>query len=276
MNVNMKVSPVIPAALLAVVAEISAKRETHASLDNLYTYAGALGEPPEGSKATKALAWLRSTNKDNSVVPLSVLGKIIEIYMEESLDLGNSLDVQKLEDRARILKSLGDCQLQYVKGGKVVSSLGTPSRTLEEFIQERDMVSIDQEFSRALTNVESSPREAVSAASNILESICKVYIAEEGLEMPAKQDLKPVWMVVRKHLGFDPGVLEDQDLQQVLSGMISVVDGIGALRTHASSAHGAGKKSYKLEPRHARLAVHGAHTVALFILESWRSKKGTR
>ncbi len=48
-----------------------------------------------------------------------------------------------------------------------------------------------------------------------------------------------------------------------------LVDGIGALRTHASSAHGAGKKQYKLEPRHARLAIHSAHTVTLFILESW-------
>ena len=270
----MTTRPVIPAALLAVVADISARRETHASLNNLFTYAGVPGEPPEGSKPAKALAWLRSTNKENSANPLAVLGKIIETYMEESLDPKNSLDVPKLDDRARIVKSLGDCQLQYIKGGKVVGSLGTPSRTLEEFIRERDTASIDQEFSRALTNVESGPREAVSAASNILESICKAYIAEEGLEMPAKQDLKPVWTVVRKHLGFDPGVVEDQDLQQVLSGMISVVDGIGALRTHASSAHGAGKKSYKLEPRHARLAVHGAHTIALFILESWRSKKG--
>ena len=222
----------------------------------------------------KAMAWLRFTNKDAQANPLAVIGKVIETYMEESLDPGNTWDQHRLEDRTRIAKALADCQLQYIKGGKLVGALGTPSRTLEEFIQERDTSSIDQEFNRALANVESSPREAVSAASNILESICKVYIAEEGLEMPAKQDLKPVWTVVRKHLGFDPGVVEDQDLQQVLSGMISVVEGIGALRTHASSAHGAGKKSYRLEPRHARLAVHGAHTVALFILESWRRKKG--
>jgi hypothetical protein len=78
---------------------------------------------------------------------------------------------------------------------------------------------------------------------------------------------------VRKHLGFDPSTVEDQDLQQILSGLISITEGIGALRTHASSAHGAGKMSYKIEPRHARLAVHSAHTVALFILESWRKKR---
>lgn len=265
----------IPAALLSVVADIASRRETHASLDNLFTYAGASGDPPDGSKPVKAMAWLRFTNKDEKAKPLAVIGKIIENYMEEALDLENTLDQDRVRDRTRITKTLADCQLQYVKGGKVVGSLGTPSRTLEEFVLEGDTSSIDQEFTRALTNVEASPREAVSVASNILESICKLYIAEEKLEMPAKQDLKPVWTIVRKHLGFDPSVVEDQDLQQVLSGMISVVEGIGALRTHASSAHGAAKKSYKLEPRHARLAVHAAHTVALFILESWGRKKRT-
>ncbi len=263
----------IPAPVLAVCAEIAATRESHATLDSLFTYAGASGDPPLGSKAAKAQAWLRITNKDEAAKPLDVLGRLIENYMEAPLDPDNSWDQERQKDRDRISKILAQCELQYVKGGKVVGALGAPSRTLEEFIKERDLVSIDLEFNRALSNVEANPREAVSAASNILESVCKVYIAEEGLEAPAKQDLKPVWTLVRKHLGFDPSTVEDQDLQQVLTGLISITEGIGALRTHASSAHGAGKKSYKLEPRHGRLAVHSAHTVALFILESWQKKK---
>jgi hypothetical protein len=160
-----------------------------------------------------------------------------------------------------------------MRGGHIVTSLGAPTRTLEEFIRDRDIPSIEHEFHRAMENVESNPREAVSAASNILESLCKVYITEEQLEMPNKQDLKPVWSVVRKHLGFDPSIVEDQDLQTILTGLFAVVDGIGALRTHASSAHGAGKKSYKLAPRHARLAIHAAHTIALYVIESWDKRK---
>ena len=263
----------IPAAVLSVCAEIAANRETHATLDSLFTYAGAPGDPPPGSKPAKAQTWLRITNKDENVKPLDVLGRLIENYMEAPLDPDDTWDQDRLKDRERIAKVLAQCELQYIKGGKVVGSLGAVSRTLEEFIKDRDLVSIDAEFNRALSNVESNPREAVSAASNILESVCKVYIAEERLEAPAKQDLKPVWSIVRKHLGFDPSTVEDQDLQQILSGLISITEGIGALRTHASSAHGAGKTSYKIEPRHARLAVHSAHTVALFILESWRKKK---
>ena len=258
---------------MAVCAEVVSQRESHATLDSLFMYAGATGDPPEGSKHAKALEWLRKTNKDENAQPLDVVGHLIENYMEESLD-PNEINYEfKNKHREKISKALAQFELQYVKGGKIVGALGIPSRTLEEFIRDKDASSIESEFQRALTNVESNPREAVSAASNILESLCKVYIDEEGLEQPAKQDLKPVWTMVRKHLGFDPSGVEDQDLQTILSGMIAVVEGIGALRTHASSAHGVGKKGYKIEPRHARLAIHAAHTVTLFVLETWRKRK---
>jgi hypothetical protein len=140
-------------------------------------------------------------------------------------------------------------------------------------IRTRDLRSVDEEFGRAIESIESKPRDAVSAACNILEAVCKTYIEDEKLTMPAKQDLQGVWSVVRKHLGFDPSALQDQDLQKIISGLISIVDGIGALRTHASSAHGAGRTIYRLDPRHARLAVHAAHTATAFIIECWDRKK---
>lgn len=263
----------IPSPLISVCSDICSRRETHATLDSLFAYAGAPGDPPEGSKPAKVLDWLRRTNKDESVQPLDILGRLIESYIEDEPDPTSHVYEHAVKDKERLTKTLAQCELQYVRGGKIVGALGAPSRTLEEFIRDRDIASMDVEFNRALSNVDSNPREAVSAASNILEALCKVYIHDEGLEAPVKQDLKPVWTIVRKHLGFDPGQVEDQDLQTILSGLISIVEGIGALRTHASSAHGAGRRSYKLEPRHARLAIHSAHTVVLFVLESWKKKR---
>ncbi len=140
-------------------------------------------------------------------------------------------------------------------------------------IKGRDIPSIEAEFNRALENVNSEPREAVSAACNILESIFKVYIADEALQMPVKQDLQSVWKIVRADLGFDTKLVQDDDLKRVISGILSIVDGIGAFRTHASSAHGEGRKIYNIKPRHARLAIHSAHTLALFIIETWDEKR---
>lgn len=264
----------IPGAVLSVCADVISEIETHASLDSLFIYAGASGEPPPGSKHVKALAWLRNTNKDPAAEPLRVLGKIIEPIMEGFFDATNEWHQNKIKAKERLSKTLAESGLRYVSGGIVTAGLGSPTRALSDFIRHRDYAAIDREFERALENVEADPREAISAASNILESVCKVLIEDERLEPPSKLDLQGVWGVVRKHLGFDPSTLQDKDLQQILTGVISVVHGIGSLRTHASSAHGAGRTTYRVEPRHARLAIHSAHTVALFILESWQRKRG--
>ena len=269
----------IPAPVIAVLSENMPDLESHASLDNLFSYAEAPGEPPEGSKPVKVQAWLRRVNKE-AERPLVVLGRIIECYMElpdleensRSMYSMHAADTKK-EFKRKIEAILSRCNLTYIAGGIISDGSSTPSRSLAELIKGRDIPSIDAEFTRALANVNSEPREAVSAACNILESIFKTYIADENLEMPQKQDLQNVWKVVRSDLGFEPGLLQDDDLKRILSGVLSVVDGIGAFRTHASSAHGEGRKVYKLKPRHARLAIHSAHTIALFVLETWDERK---
>ena len=76
----------IPTPVLSVVASVCAIRETHVALDGLFAYADAPGEPPDGSKPVKALAWLRRTNRDSSADPLAVLGKMIEGHMETPLN----------------------------------------------------------------------------------------------------------------------------------------------------------------------------------------------
>jgi len=95
---------------------------------------------------------------------------------------------------------------------------------------------------------------AITAACSILEALFKVYIEDNGIEMPADQSLKPLWKAASKHLGLDPAAIEDDDVKKVLSGLNSVVDGIGSLRTHTGSAHGHGRRKYHLQARHAKLS----------------------
>jgi uncharacterized protein YqgV (UPF0045/DUF77 family) len=270
----------LPAHLISVLSEELSSSETHATMDSLFMYANAPGDPPEGSKLTKAQTWLRRISTDESSDPLEIIGFLIESYMEPPLpkkayswEEEPSLDEHQEKRIERIKQALARANLQYIPGARVTHISGSASRSLKDVIKKLDHTSIDQEFERALKNVESSPREAVSAACNILESVFKTYIEEENLEMPNKQDLQPIWKIVRDDLGLDPSKIEDRDLKEILSGMFATVSGIGALRTHASSAHGAGKRMYILKPRHARLAVHSAHTLVTFILESWQGKR---
>jgi hypothetical protein len=263
----------IPAPIIAVVSELVSEYETHATLDSLFMHANAPGDPPSESKHAKAMAWLRRTNKDLDVDPMEVLGLIIEGYMEEEPSSEFDQWFEEKQKKVERLKSaLAKANLTYVQGGKIVGAHTVPAISLEHYIRKRNIESINIEFDRAISNIEANPREAISAACNILEAVFKVFIEEEGLEMPRKKDLKPTWAVVRERLNFDPSRIEDRDLKEILSGLAGVINGIGALRTHASSAHGAGKKIYRVKPRHARLAVHSAHTIALFVLETWEKK----
>jgi hypothetical protein len=274
----------IPAPIISVLATYLPQILSHAELDNLFLHADAPGDSPPGSKPVKTKDWLQRINKESNE-PMVILGRLVEEFMETpDEDLkdrylpGNSLfnPEARLELKGKLGTALQRHNFQYMQGGFISDGTTAPSRSLQDLIKGRDFPAIEVEFNRSLENVHTKPREAVSAACNILESIFKIYIADEGLTRPTKQDLQGLWKVVRADLGFDPSSLEDDDLRKIISGIFSVVDGIGAFRTHASSAHGQGRKMYTIQPRHARLAIHSAHTVALYVMESWDHKKATR
>lgn len=265
----------VPQYVLAAIADAVSEAETHASLDSLFMYAEAPGDPPDGSKPVKALEWLRRINKEGGDKTLSIIGRIVEKYLEAPEPNGSfwhteaAIEAQKARV-SRIRDALARAGLTYSLGGILTLGQGIATKSLAELVRARNLDVIDFEFDRALKNVTASPREAVSAACNILETIFKIYIDEHShLTMPAKQDLQSVWKVVKVDLGLDASIVEERDLQEIISGIMATVNGIGALRTHGSSAHGQGKRPYRLKPRHARLAVHAAHTIAAFVLETW-------
>jgi hypothetical protein len=203
--------------------------------------------------------------------PAAVLGKVLEKFME--VDEAFRADQQE-PGRKRIQEALARYGFAYHMGGIILgASTALPTKSLTEILKSRDLGEVDKEFERSLAHVESDPPAAIAAACSILESLFKVYIGDNGLELPGEQSLKPLWKTVSKHLGFDPSAVEDEDLKKILSGMNSVVDGIGSLRTHRSTAHGQGRKPYRIQARHARLAIHASHTLVAFVLETWDERK---
>src|SRR5258706_14535976 len=107
----------------------------------------------------------------------------------------------------------------------------------------------------------------------LLRGSFRHYLETEGVTLPNKQTLAPLWSETARHLRLSPGQLADDDLKQILAGLFSIAGGVAALRTHEGSAHGHANKNYKIEARHARLAVHAAHTMAVFVLETWEARK---
>lgn len=259
----------IPNPIISVVAEVFADGNGNglstADIENYFKYANAPGDKPGGGKKKMTMAWLDQVNDDESIQkPLDFLGLLLSKFMDEVNKPGWS------EGKAKISEILSQHGLQYANG-TIISIVGTPSKDLANMLESLDLPTLNNQFERALSDVESNPRGAVSAACNILESLFKEYIAsDESLNIPNKQTVHPLWIIVRDKLGFDPGITEDEDLKKIYTGLSSIIAGVGALRTHASESHGPGPDAYELESRHARLAVHAAHTVTYFVLEEWK------
>jgi hypothetical protein len=243
---------------------------SHSRIERLFDEAGAPGEVPQGNCVQKCKTWLKRMHTDVPD-PAAVLGKVLEEFMEVESSF-------KPEDqdagRQKIVEVLARFGLSYRAGGLILgATTALPTKSLKQVLKDRDLSTVDKEFERALAYVEKDPPAAITAACSILESLFKLYIEETRIEMPGDQSIRPLWKAASKHLGLAPSAIEDDDVKKILSGMISLVDGIGSLRTHTGSAHGHGHRTYHLQPRHARLAIHASHTLVGFFIDTWDERK---
>ena len=243
---------------------------SHRRIEALFHEAGFVGDPPAGNCSDKITHWIcREVDEcPDEVVPK--LGRALCEFM----DSDNS---SHSEGRIRIVGILGQSGLSYSHGGHIFGSgISAPAKSLDDLLRKQAIPEIEIEFQRALEAVESDPPAAVTAACAILEAFCRIYLQEESNPLPGDLSAKPLWNAVAHHIGFAPATQTDLDLKKILSGFLSVVDGVACFRTHDGSAHGRERRTYRILPRHARLAVHAAHTLVLFGLETWAERKITK
>lgn len=265
----------IPNSVIGAVASvIGAYYYSHSTLNSLFMESGAPGDAPDGNCETKCSLWLKRCNEDPSVDGLAVLGQVIQKFMDQEPNKGRQ---EFAEGQKRIRESLAKNQLTYqVNGYVALAGASLVAKSLSDFLRTGDFVSVDAEFARAIGQLERDPHAAITAACSIIEATCKTYIETFGLEMPANQAVTPLWRSVQSHLGLnlDPTLRDDQ--KRILQGLASIVDGVGAYRTHIGSAHGRGVSPPSLEVSEARLAVNASHSLVMFIMERWHSVRTPR
>lgn len=262
----------IPNSVIGAVSSvIAAHYYSHSKLDALFMESGAPGDVPDGNCEKKCSNWLKRCNDDASIDAFLVLGEVIQEYMErEPSPFGYNEDIT--EGQERIKKALAKNQLSYQTNGQIVLAGANPTtKTLTDYLRSGDFASVEKEFERALIHINTDPHASITAACSIIEALCKTYIESFKLTMPSKQTVVPLWKVVKQNLELNQDSLLANDQNSIIKGLSSVVDGVGAFRTHIGSAHGRGKTPPKIKVSEARLAVNASHTLVTFILERWHT-----
>ncbi|EFE2302390.1 transposase, partial [Escherichia coli] len=107
-------------SLCKVVGDTIANTGSHTALESLFFSAGAPGNPPDGSHATKWKDWLYYAGQDPETDSLAVLGGVIEEFMDLPPVEDTPEYFEWTEKRKRVEAVLHDNGLQYYRFGRIL------------------------------------------------------------------------------------------------------------------------------------------------------------
>lgn len=125
--------------------------------------------------------------------------------------------------------------------------------------------------------IENSPELAIGTAKELIETICHTILTERKVETDKNWDLLQLLKQTTKQLNLTPEGIPDEakaskTIKSILGSLTTVVQGIGELRNQYGSGHGK-KATFKgLTSRHAKLSVGAASTLAIFLLETHKTR----
>jgi hypothetical protein len=223
---------------------------------------------------------VEALERANRMGDQTILKNIIERAADPRDFLSDPDRLQAVVDYLNARLSYDGLELQQV--GSAVR-LGTPGRSssvvdaLANAVVVINFDTVTRDLDRALASAENDPEDAVTSACSIVESVCRSVLIELGLPLPQKKDIQGLYQAVREPLGLTPGKsgVPDEiagDLRTILGGLNSVVNGVGSLRTHGGDAHGRERGYRRIDSRIAKLAIHSASTVSLFLVETWQKQ----
>ena len=116
---------------------------------------------------------------------------------------------------------------------------------------------------------------AITNARSLVESFQEELIRKAGVELPDYAgDIGKLYKTTKKVMNFDSSQKDLSDtLKQVLSGLNSIMMGIGGLSNKMGDRHA---RTYKPERHHAKLAVNSALMFCEFLLDSYEYQQGKK
>lgn len=150
---------------------------------------------------------------------------------------------------------------------------------VEKSIKAGDMAYLSQQITRMESSVESDPALAIGTAKELVETCCTTILRDLEVETGKDWTLSKLVKETASRLRLTPEDVADDargaaSIRQVLGNLGGMVAGIAELRNYYGTGHGKAVGHGGLGPRHARLAVGAASTLAAFLFETFEQRSG--
>lgn len=132
---------------------------------------------------------------------------------------------------------------------------------------------VSQQITRMESAVENDPSLAIRTAKELVETCCKTILTARSVDFSKNIDLPELVKLTSKELELTPDEIPElakasKIIKQLLNNLTSITHSIAELRNHYGTGHGQSAGAKGLQPRHAKLAVGAASTLAIFLTET--------
>jgi hypothetical protein len=166
-----------------------------------------------------------------------------------------------------------DEDLAKLRSGLLSDSAPGAMAASDRLTELEDWDAVQRSWQAALDKVIRDPEGAITATRTTMESVCKHICDEREVAYEPAWDLSKLYKAATSAMAISPDQHSEQVIKQILSGVVTVVGGLGAMRNALSDAHGRGKSSVRPAPRHAKLAVNAGFAVAGFLIDTHVEKR---
>ncbi|MCC5986056.1 MAG: abortive infection family protein [Pararhodobacter sp.] len=149
---------------------------------------------------------------------------------------------------------------------------GAADNAITDGLTDYDAPAIQAFWAKALERRSTDPDGAVTAASTLLEEVCKHIIEDSGNDWEKNWNIPKLYAEASKNLNLAPSQHQENLFKTILGNCQSIVQSIGSLRNKGGDAHAGGRSRVPFKPRHAALTVNLAGSMALFLIETWQSR----
>lgn len=205
----------------------------------------------------------------------------------------NSLDLSKPKDANRLLRVIDGFAIkhedneylhkdadwkQFLKllerdgylyeNGRFQRTKTYQNNDIEELAAHYGMEHVLIDWERAISQIETDPEDAITAARSMLESTCLWILDTRQAPYKKGADLPDLYKSVGLELNLSPDQHGEQIFKQILGSLSGVINGMAAVRNAYGDSHGKGTKYYRPSARHARFVVNLCATLSTFLVES--------
>ena len=164
-------------------------------------------------------------------------------------------------------------------GRYIGTSISPGINAAKETLSGTDVAYVSQQITRMEVAVNQDPELAIGTAKELVETCCKSILSECDVSYSKSDDLPRLVKSTVQQLQLTPTDIPDKakasdTIKRLLSNMASITQGVAELRNHYGTGHGKLGANKGLQPRHAKLAVGAASTLAVFLTETHKVRKG--